>query len=143
MEEKEKKGKIPRQPMPEQDPKVRIKNNKEVPFGYSPETAMLEASRCIQCKNPGCRAGCPVEIDIPALLMKLKKVIFQGLLPRLRKKTFCPPFVAGSVPKSCSAKRTAFWAKKGSPWPLEDWSGLSLIGSETKEMVLVAGINPL
>ena len=53
-EKKEKKERVPRQPMPEQDPKVRITNFDEVPLGYSPETAMLEAKRCIQCKKPGC-----------------------------------------------------------------------------------------
>ena len=51
---KVKKAKIPRQPMPEQDPRRRRTNFEEVPRGYGEETAMLEASRCIQCKKPGC-----------------------------------------------------------------------------------------
>ncbi|MCD6264791.1 MAG: dihydropyrimidine dehydrogenase, partial [Deltaproteobacteria bacterium] len=64
MEQKAKKEKVPRQPMPEQEPKVRAKNFQEVPLGYPPDIAMREASRCLQCKNPTCRTGCPVEIDI-------------------------------------------------------------------------------
>ncbi|MBW2179846.1 MAG: dihydropyrimidine dehydrogenase, partial [Deltaproteobacteria bacterium] len=64
-EKKEKKGKIPRQSMPEQAPDVRAKNFEEVPLGQSPEAAMLEAERCIQCKKPSCVEGCPVEVDIP------------------------------------------------------------------------------
>ena len=51
-EEIKKKEKIPRQKMPEQEPKVRAKNFDEVPLGYSQETAQLEASRCLQCKKP-------------------------------------------------------------------------------------------
>ncbi len=52
--QKLKKGaKIPRQPMPEQAPEDRRYNFDEVPFGYTPELAMLEASRCLDCKKPG------------------------------------------------------------------------------------------
>ncbi|MCA1787646.1 MAG: dihydropyrimidine dehydrogenase, partial [Desulfobacteraceae bacterium] len=60
-----KKEKIPRQPMPEQAPEVRRRNFEEVPLGYSPETAVKEAQRCLQCKKPACVTGCPVEVDIP------------------------------------------------------------------------------
>ena len=60
--------KIPRQKMPEQDPKKRGKNFDEVPYGYNSELAVMEATRCIQCKKPGCVAGCPVEIDIPGFI---------------------------------------------------------------------------
>ncbi len=45
---------VPRQSMPEQDPQVRRTNFKEVPLGYSEETAVMEAKRCLQCKKPGC-----------------------------------------------------------------------------------------
>jgi len=54
--------------MPEQLPKERIKNFKEVPLGYSKEIAIDEAKRCLQCKNKLCTKGCPVEIDIPAFI---------------------------------------------------------------------------
>ncbi|MEO0095127.1 MAG: dihydropyrimidine dehydrogenase, partial [candidate division WOR-3 bacterium] len=52
-------------PMREQPPKERIKNFNEVPYGYSPEEAIAEAKRCLQCKKAPCVSGCPVEIDIP------------------------------------------------------------------------------
>ncbi len=55
-------------PMPEQDPKKRNQNFEEVPLGYTPEMAIAEASRCIQCKKKQCIAGCPVLIDIPAFV---------------------------------------------------------------------------
>ncbi|MCX8128465.1 MAG: dihydropyrimidine dehydrogenase, partial [Synergistetes bacterium] len=61
-------------PMPEQPPEERIKNFKEVPLGYTPEMAMEEASRCLQCKPrkgkefPPCVEGCPVNVDIPGFI---------------------------------------------------------------------------
>lgn len=54
--------------MPEQDPKERIHNFNEVPLGYTPEMAIEEASRCVQCKKKQCISGCPVKIDIPAFI---------------------------------------------------------------------------
>lgn len=68
-----KKKKIPRQPMPGQEPDVRKRNFDEVPFGLSPEAALREAERCLQCKKPTCVAGCPVSIDIPKFIHHLKK----------------------------------------------------------------------
>ena len=71
---KPKKEKVPRHKMPEQDPKVRVHNFNEVPTGYTDELAIAEAKRCIQCKKPGCIAGCPVDVDIPAFI----KLIAEG-----------------------------------------------------------------
>ena len=64
---------IPRTDMPVQDPKVRATNFDEVALGYTPELASLEASRCIECKNPRCVKGCPVNIDIPGFIKKIKE----------------------------------------------------------------------
>jgi len=52
-------------PMPEQAPDVRNKNFSEVALGYSPEMAMDEAKRCLNCKNKPCVSGCPVNVRIP------------------------------------------------------------------------------
>ena len=52
-------------PMPNQDPKVRATNFLEVALGYSEEIAIAEAKRCLNCKNPKCVEGCPVSIKIP------------------------------------------------------------------------------
>ena len=72
-EKKPKKEKIPRQPMPAQDPEVRKRNFEEVPVGYTPELAIKEAERCLQCKNPLCVGGCPVSIDIPDFIRLIKE----------------------------------------------------------------------
>lgn len=64
-------NKIPRTPVREQDPKVRATNFEEVCYGYNLEEAMLEASRCIECKKPRCVAQCPVSIQIPQFISKI------------------------------------------------------------------------
>ena len=58
-------------PVREQEPKVRATNFEEVCLGYNREEATAEASRCLQCKNPQCVKGCPVNIDIPGFIGKL------------------------------------------------------------------------
>ena len=59
-------------PMPVQDPLVRAKNFDEVALGYTTEMAVLEADRCLGCKNPACVSGCPVGINIPGFIQKIK-----------------------------------------------------------------------
>lgn len=66
-------SKIPRVKVREQDPKVRAANFEEVSFGYNSEEAILEASRCLNCKKPLCVQGCPVNINIPAFIAEVAK----------------------------------------------------------------------
>ena len=66
-------NKIPRGPVREQDPQVRATNFEEVCYGYNAEEAMLEASRCLNCKNPRCVAACPVNIRIPDFIGAVKE----------------------------------------------------------------------
>ena len=65
-------NKIPRVPVREQDPALRATNFDEVCLGYSLEEATLEASRCLNCKNPRCVTACPVGIQIPHFIEALK-----------------------------------------------------------------------
>lgn len=65
-------------PIAEQDPKVRAKNFDEVCLGYTKEEAMLEATRCLECKNPLCVMGCPVSVPIPEFIHKVKDGDFAG-----------------------------------------------------------------
>ena len=64
-------NKIPRVPVREQDPSVRATNFEEVCLGYNKEEALLEASRCLNCKRPRCVEACPVHIDIPGFIHAL------------------------------------------------------------------------
>ncbi len=63
---------LKRVPVREQDPDIRATNFNEVCYGYNMEEAMEEASRCIQCRNAKCIAGCPVSIDIPGFIREIK-----------------------------------------------------------------------
>ena len=60
-------------PVREQEPEVRAKNFEEVCLGYNKEEAMEEATRCINCKNAQCVKGCPVSINIPGFIEKVKE----------------------------------------------------------------------
>lgn len=91
-----KKKKIPRQPMPEQAPEDRARNFDEVPHGYTTDVAMLEASRCIQCKKPKCIAGCPVSVNIPAFLELIRDGKFLEAAQKLKEDTALPA-VCGRV----------------------------------------------
>ena len=62
-----------RVPVQEQDSLERIHNFDEVSYGYTLEEAIMEADRCIQCKNPRCVPGCPVRIDIPKFIRELRE----------------------------------------------------------------------
>lgn len=74
----EDKKKSIRVPVREQDPKERAKNFEEVCLGYNKEEAMREAERCLNCKNPRCVKGCPVKINIPAFISKVKEGDIEG-----------------------------------------------------------------
>jgi len=82
--------------MPEQPPKERIKNFKEVPFGYSKEVAIEEAKRCLQCKNKPCMKGCPVEIDIPGFINCVAQGDFDKAAEVIKAKNNLPA-VSGRV----------------------------------------------
>ncbi len=87
---------IPRTDMPTQPPERRVKNFEEVALGYTPEMAMLEAQRCIMCKNKPCVAGCPVGIDIPGFIDAIARGEFEEAYEILRRDTALPA-VCGRV----------------------------------------------
>ena len=81
----QKKEKVPRQKMPEQEAIDRVHNFDEVPYGYTEELAKLEASRCLQCKKPRCVQGCPVSIDIPSFVGLIKQGKFVEAAQKLKE----------------------------------------------------------
>ena len=70
--------KSPRTPMPERNPSMRSHTFEEVALGYSEEMARKEAGRCLQCKNPACVQGCPVNVRIPEFIAKVAEGDFEG-----------------------------------------------------------------
>ncbi|MBW2623150.1 MAG: NADPH-dependent glutamate synthase [Deltaproteobacteria bacterium] len=108
----EKKEKIPRQPMPEQKPEKRRHNFEEVPLGYSSETAELEASRCLECKNPKCVTGCPVEIDIPGFISLVKKGDYSNASAKLKEKTALPAVCGRVCPQEAQCEAVCILGRK-------------------------------
>ncbi len=110
-----KRPQIPRTPMPEQDPKVRARNFDEVPLGYTPEMAQKEASRCLQCKKPACRKGCPVQVYIPDFIAAICEGDFQKSVDII-KTTNSLPAVCGRVcPQENQCESYCILGKKGEP----------------------------
>jgi len=109
----EKRENIPRQPMPEQPPEQRRKNFDEVPLGYTPEVAQLEARRCLQCKNPACVSGCPVEIDIPGFIRHIKNGDFTKAIATLKEKTALPAVCGRVCPQEVQCEQRCVLAKTG------------------------------
>ncbi len=105
--------KLPRHPMPEQEAKVRARNFEEVPLGYSNETAMAEASRCLRCKKPKCVEGCPVNVKIPEFVGLIADGDFIGAAHKL-KETNALPAVCGRVcPQESQCEALCVLTKKG------------------------------
>ncbi|MEW5736185.1 MAG: NADPH-dependent glutamate synthase [Thermodesulfobacteriota bacterium] len=115
MTDKDKKEKTPRQPMPEQPAEIRRRNFEEVPLGYPEETAVLEAGRCIQCKSPGCRQGCPVGIDIPGFINRITARDFSGGIRKLKEQNALPAVCGRVCPQESQCESQCILGKKGDP----------------------------
>lgn len=99
--------------MREQDPIKRGQNFEEVPLGYQDEEAIKEAKRCLQCKNPLCVQGCPVEVPIPEFLKEIAEGNFEQAA-RVIKRTNALPAVCGRVcPQESQCEGLCVLGKKG------------------------------
>lgn len=106
---------IPRNPIPEQDPKERIKNFNEVPLGYDDKTAILEAERCLQCKNPGCVSGCPVEVDIRGFIKLIREGKFIEAARKIKEKNSLPAVCGRVCPQEDQCEKACILSVKGKP----------------------------
>ena len=95
-------------PMPTQDALKRVKNFEEVALGYSEEIAVAEASRCLNCKNSPCVSGCPVNIQIPQFIQKIKAGDFEGAYQVIIKSSSLPAVCGRVCPQEvqCECKCT-------------------------------------
>ena len=107
--------KISRQAMPEQDADARSRNFLEVNLGFSERLALLEADRCLQCKDPRCVQGCPVGVNIPQFL----DLLTAGKIAEAAQSLFCDnalPAVTGRVcPQETQCEAVCVRAAKGLP----------------------------
>jgi glutamate synthase (NADPH/NADH) small chain len=115
MVEKKEKQKVPRQKMPEQEAKVRARNFNEVPFGYAPDLAQLEAGRCLQCKKPKCIEGCPVEIEIPSFVKLISDGDFAGAARKLKERNSLPAVCGRVCPQEDQCEKLCIVGKKDEP----------------------------
>ncbi len=94
--------------MPTQDPQARAHNFNEVALGYTAEIAVNEASRCLNCKNKPCVAGCPVNIDIPGFIGHAKTGDFEGAYQTIALSSSLPAVCGRVCPQEsqCEAKCT-------------------------------------
>jgi glutamate synthase (NADPH/NADH) small chain len=108
-----KKPKTPRQKMPEQNAIERAHNFYEVALGYENDLALLEASRCLQCKKPSCIKGCPVEVDIPDFVQLVKKGDYIGAAWKIKEKNSLPRIAGRVCPQESQCESKCVVGDKG------------------------------
>jgi len=141
--------------MREQPPQERVRNNDEVPFGYSPEEAILEAKRCLMCKNPKCIEGCPVEIDIPGFINFIAEEKFREGVNRLKEKNILPAVCGRVCPQEEQCEQRCIVGVKNEPVGigrlerfLADWEAqqgapeLPVKPKSTGKKIVVVGAGP-
>jgi glutamate synthase (NADPH/NADH) small chain len=101
--------------MPAQDPKERITNFSEVALGYDEKLARAEAERCINCKNPQCIKGCPVEVPIPEFISLVKEGDYLGALKKIKTKNNLPAVCGRVCPQESQCEKYCILGKRGDP----------------------------
>ena len=98
--------------MPTQAPEVRAHNFSEVALGYSQETAVAEANRCLNCKNRPCVSGCPVNIHIPEFIAKVKEGDFEAAYQIINQTSSLPAVCGRVCPQENQCEKVCTLAKK-------------------------------
>ena len=141
-------------PVREQDPKVRATNFEEVCYGYNEEEAVMEAERCLNCKNAKCIEGCPVKIDIPTFIHQVKEKDYTGAAETIAKSSALPAVCGRVCPQESQCEGKCIRGIKGEPISIgklerfvADWSrenGFVPKAPETKngKKVAVIGSGP-
>ena len=106
-------NKIPRVSVREQEPAVRATNFEEVCYGYNAEEAQLEATRCLNCKNPRCVAACPVNINIPAFIHKVAEGDFASASAIIAEDSSLPSICGRVCPQETQCEGSCILGIKG------------------------------
>jgi glutamate synthase (NADPH/NADH) small chain len=146
---------IPRQKMPEQPPEVRTHNFDEVNLGFSEQLAMLEARRCLLCKNPKCVEGCPVMVNVPRFISYIAEGNFEAAAESLFADNALPAITGRVCPQETQCEKTCVRANKGEPVAIghlerfvADWvlqkrtRGLNISAEKSGKKVAVVGSGP-
>lgn len=102
-----------RVPISEQDPKIRATNFEEVCLGYTEEEAMLEASRCLECKNPQCVNNCPVNVNIPLFIREIKNGDFDEAFKIISQCNTLPAICGRVCPQESQCESKCIRGIKG------------------------------
>ncbi len=146
--------KIKRHGMPEREPEVRNRNFDEVNRGYAEDTAIVEASRCLHCKDSNCVPGCPVGIDIPAFLQAIEEDNLAKAAKVLLEANALPGITGRVCPQEEQCELLCIRGKKGEPvavghlerfvadWARENYDVKQIIPPPTGYKVAVVGSGP-
>ena len=108
-------NRIPRVPVREQDPAVRAHNFEEVCYGYDKNEALLEASRCLHCKNPRCVSACPVGLNIPEFIAKLAVGDIPGAAGVIAQDSSLPAVCGRVCPQETQCEGSCILGVKSEP----------------------------
>ncbi|MGQ9700039.1 MAG: NADPH-dependent glutamate synthase [Candidatus Bipolaricaulaceae bacterium] len=141
-------------PMREQDPKIRIHNFEEVPYGYTPDEAISEAERCLQCKRAPCIQGCPVQINIPKFIREIREGDFRAAIKTIKETNNLPAICGRVCPQETQCQAVCTLGKKYEPvsigrlerfaadWEYENGVDLPPVAPPTGFKVAVVGSGP-
>ncbi|UCF10973.1 MAG: NADPH-dependent glutamate synthase [Candidatus Bipolaricaulota bacterium] len=101
--------------MRQQDPAVRVGNFDEVPLGYSEDEAIAEAERCLQCPEAPCIAGCPVRIDIPRFIARVKERDIAAAVATIREANALPAVCGRVCPQETQCQGVCTLGKRFEP----------------------------
>ncbi len=140
--------------MAKQEPHVRAKNFDEVALGYTEEQALEEANRCLQCPNPLCRSGCPVEVPIPQFIKCIKDKNYAEGIQVIKSKNALPAVCGRVCPQEVQCQAKCVIGRMGEPvgigrlerfladWELKNGSHLPPKAKPTGKKVAVVGAGP-
>lgn len=147
--------KIPRQHSLEQQAEERSHNFLEVSFGVDEERAKIEANRCLECKNPVCIEGCPVNIDIRSFIQCILQKDYIGAVNKIREANYLPAICGRVCPQEEQCEKVCTLGKKHEPVAIgklerfvadyEMERGLfttPVIGEHREEKVAIVGSGP-
>ena len=147
-------NRIPRVPVREQDPKVRATNFDEVCYGYNVEEARLEASRCLNCKNPRCVGACPVNVKIPQFIAEVAAGNFAKAAEILSEDSSLPAVCGRVCPQETQCEGSCILGIKSEPvaigklerfvadWSRENGGVKSVVAPKSGKKVAVIGSGP-
>ena len=147
-------NKIPRVPVREQDPQLRAANFEEVCYGYDLQEASLEASRCLQCRNPRCVAACPVGLQIPDFIAELREGRIAGAAAVIARDSSLPSICGRVCPQETQCEGACVLGIKGEPvaigkierfigdWQLENEGAPAETAPRNGRRVAVVGSGP-